>query len=161
MFSHVLYYVNKSIASQVRYYHQFKFIDQFHFVCGMDKGFSEILVQDPDVDFALPNGNDIEDEPADLRCEAMQDESAVKKMPPKPRKPHQLTNDPFIISRVDDKGVLVCPLKAASGYRNAIGVIVRETVNITCTSLRVEEQANIREEIFKQAIQPILLQLRW
>jgi hypothetical protein len=116
----------------------------------MDKGFSQILVQDPDVDSALPNGNDIEDELAHLRCEAMQYQLAVKKMPSKPRKPHQLTNDTFIISRVDDKGVPVSPLKAASGYRNAIGIIVHETINITCTSLRVEEQANIREELFNK-----------
>jgi hypothetical protein len=116
----------------------------------MDEGFSHILVEDPDVDYALPNGNDIEDEPAHLSCEAMQDQSAVKKMPPKPRKPHKLTNDTFIISRVNDKGVPISPLKAASGYRNAIGVIVRKTINITCTSLRVEEQVNIREELFNK-----------
>jgi hypothetical protein len=61
-----------------------------------------------------------------------------------------LTNNTFIISQVDDKGVPAIPLKAASGYRNAIGVIVHETVNIMCTSLRVEEQANIREELFNK-----------
>jgi hypothetical protein len=71
-------------------------------------------------------------------------------MPLKPRKPHQLINDTFIISRVNDKGVPVSPLKAASGYCNAIGVIVRETINITCTGLRVEEQANIQEELFNK-----------
>jgi hypothetical protein len=43
MFSHVLYYINKSIASPVRHYHQFEFINQFHFVCRMDEGFSQIL----------------------------------------------------------------------------------------------------------------------
>jgi hypothetical protein len=88
MFSHVLYYINKSIASPVRHYHQFEFINQFHFVCRMDEGFSQILVQDLDVDSALPNGNDIEDEPPHLSCEAMQDQSALKNMPPKIRKPH-------------------------------------------------------------------------
>jgi hypothetical protein len=50
----------------------------------------------------------------------MQDQSALKKMPPKIRKPHQFTNDTSIISQVDDKGLPVSPLKAASGYRNAI-----------------------------------------
>jgi hypothetical protein len=118
----------------------------------MDEGFSQILVEDPDVDSALPNGNDTEDEPTHLSCEAMQDELAVKKMPQKPRKPHQLTNDTFIINRVNDKDVPVSPLKAASVYRNAIGVIVRETVNIMCMSLRVEEQANIREELFNKLV---------
>jgi hypothetical protein len=80
----------------------------------------------------------------------MQDQSAVEKMPPKPRKPHEVTHATFVISWVDDKGVPVSPLKAAIGYRNAIGVIVRETINITCTSLRVEEQANICEELFNK-----------
>jgi hypothetical protein len=150
MFSHVLYYRNKSLDSPVRYYHQFEFINQFHFVCRIDDGFSQILVQDPDVDSALPNMNVIEDEPAHLSYEAMQDQSDVKKMPLKPRKPHQLTNDNFIISRIDDKGVPISPLKAASGYRKAIGVILHEIVNIMCTSLRVEEQANIREELFNK-----------
>jgi hypothetical protein len=95
----------------------------------MDEGFSQILVQDLDVDSILPNGNDIDDEPAHLSYEAMQDQSAVKNMPPKPRKPHQLTNNTFIISQVNDKGVPVSPLKAASGYHNAICVIVREYVS--------------------------------
>jgi hypothetical protein len=59
MFFHVLYYINKSIANPVRYYHQFEFINLFHFVYRMDEGFSQILVEDSDVDFALPYGNDI------------------------------------------------------------------------------------------------------
>jgi hypothetical protein len=39
----------------------------------MDEGFLQTLVQDPYVDSALPNGNDIEDKPAHLSCKAMQD----------------------------------------------------------------------------------------
>jgi hypothetical protein len=64
----------------------------------MDEGFSQILVQDLGVDSVLRIGNDIEDEPANLSCEAMQDQSAVEKMPPKPRKPHEVTHATFVIS---------------------------------------------------------------
>jgi hypothetical protein len=61
-----------------------------------------------------------------------------------------LANDTYVITRVDRRGVSVSPLKAASGYNNAIGVFVHETVNITCGNLRAKEQVNIQEVLFNK-----------
>ena len=82
--------------------------------------------------------------------EAMQDHPALEKRPHKARKPKQLTKYPFVIRRVNGVGAPVSPEKAASGYNNSIGVIVRETVNITCLNLRAKEQGSIREALFNK-----------
>ena len=57
-----------------------------------------------------------EDEPTCVVSEAMQDQPAKEKRPRKPRKPNRLSNDTFVIRRVDSRGVLVSPEKVASGY---------------------------------------------
>ena len=69
----------------------------------------------------------------------MQDHPALEKRQHKSRKPKQLTKDTFVIRRVNRKGAPVSPEKAASGYNTTIGVIVRETVDITCLNLRAKE----------------------
>ena len=136
----------------------------------MDGNFSQSLlvepmIQDPEIGYGTgsstsskdesdgdssASGTDSEDELASLGSEAMQDQPTVKNMLQKPKRPNQLTNDSFEVRRVDERGILVSPLKAASGYNNAIGVIVRETINITCLNLRAKEQGSIREALFNK-----------
>ena len=91
--------------------------------------------------------SDDEDEPTGVGSEAMQDQPAKEKRPHNPRKPNWLSNDTFVITRVDSRGVPVSPEKAASGYNNAIGVIVRENVSITCMDLRGKDQAGTRDNL--------------
>jgi hypothetical protein len=50
------------------------------------------------------------------------------------------------------------PKKVASGYRNAIGVIVRETVHITCSDLWAKDEVDIRKSYLGEAVKTILLQ---
>ena len=91
------------------------FINVFQFVCRMDGNFSQSLVvepmiQDPETGYGTgsstsskdesdgdtsASGTGSEDELASLGSEAMQDQPTVKNRPQKPRRPNQLTNDPF------------------------------------------------------------------
>jgi hypothetical protein len=88
---------------------------------------------------------DEEGETTDVGSQATQDKQAKEKRPPKPRKPNQLSEGSFVISRVDNRGVPMSPYKIASGYNNAIGVIVCETVHITCNELRAKDEDDIRK----------------
>ena len=64
-----------------------------------------------------------------------------------------------MIRRVDERGVPVSPEKAESGYNNAIGVIVRETVNIICKDLRAKEQAAIRGALLEKLLNRYVFQI--
>ena len=77
----------------------------------------------------------------------MQDQPAKEKRPRKPRKPNRLSNDTFVIRRVDSRGVPVSPEKAASGYSNAVGIIMRDNMSITCMDLRGKDQAGTRDNL--------------
>jgi len=68
----------------------------------------------------------------------------------KPRKPNELTNDTFKITRIDGRGVPVSPVKHAKGFSNAVGCIIRETVKITCTDIRAKDKENLREMLFNR-----------
>jgi hypothetical protein len=57
-----------------------------------------------------------------------------------------------MISQVDNRGVPVSPEKITSGYSNAIGVIVRETVHITCNDLQAKDEADIRKALFEKLL---------
>jgi hypothetical protein len=61
-----------------------------------------------------------------------------------------LANDTYVIRRVDGRGGPISPLKATSGYNNAIGVFVHETLNIICGNLRAKEEVNIQEVFFNK-----------
>jgi hypothetical protein len=50
------------------------------------------------------------------------------------------------------------PKKVASGYSNAIGVIIRETVHITCIDLWAKDEVDIRKSCLGEAVKTILLQ---
>jgi hypothetical protein len=93
---------------------------------------------------------DNKDKSAGLCSETMQDQPTAGKRSHKPSKRNQLANDTYVITRVDGRGVPVSPLKAASGYINAIGVFVCETINITCQNIRAKEQLNIQEVLFNK-----------
>jgi len=85
-----------------------------------------------------------------LDSEAEQDQSPKQKKARKARRPNQLTNETFVITRVDGRGVPASPVKFSKGYSNAIGCIVRENVKITCTDLRAKEHENLRQRLFNR-----------
>jgi hypothetical protein len=93
------------------------------------------------------SGNEQE---TDLDSESVQDETPKQKKARKARRPNELTNETFVITRVDDRGVPASPVKFAKGYSNAIGCIVRESVKITCKNLRAKVNDNLREKLFKR-----------
>ncbi|KAM0922915.1 hypothetical protein ACQ4PT_005858 [Festuca glaucescens] len=85
-----------------------------------------------------------------LDSEATQDQMPKQKKARKARRPNQLTDETFVITRVDGRGVPASPVKFSKGYSNAIGCIVRETVKITCTNLRSKEHENLRQRLLNK-----------
>jgi hypothetical protein len=61
------------------------------------------------------NEKDEEGEPTDIGSQAAQDKQAKEKRPRKPRKPNHLSEGSFLICRVNNRGVLVCPEKLQVG----------------------------------------------
>lgn len=69
---------------------------------------------------------------------------AKRKRRQAPRRPNKLSTDTFVITRVDDLGKPASPVKAAQGYSNAVGCILRETVKITVPDIRTKETEHLR-----------------
>ena len=53
-----------------------------------------------------------------------------------------------MVTRVDELGKPASPIKAAQGFGNALGCILRETVKITCPDIRTRETEHLRTILF-------------
>lgn len=56
----------------------------------------------------------------------------------------------FMVTQAHERGFPVSPVQAARMYSTTIGRIVRQSVKITCTNLRMEEHSNMREELLSK-----------
>lgn len=66
------------------------------------------------------------------------------------RSQNRLTMEAHVVTRVDKRGVHVSPVKVASGYSTAVGVIVCDCVDITCMDFRARDQTNMREALLSR-----------
>ena len=101
------------------------------------------------IDSALANTTDNDYKVADVCSQTVPEQQAKRKRRHKRRRPTQLTNHVHVVTRVNKKGSPVSPVKVASAYSNAAGIIVRENVPITCTDLMAEEHNNLRTLILQ------------